>query len=82
MDFQHLKTFFTENKDWAIIPASVSIAIIILGMLLMYMNGRGVSFFIKALFTILVIASPVLGFLLGPYVKEYLNPYMDKIFKK
>ena len=82
MDVQELINVAKVNKDWLLIPGLVSLSIIVIGLVLMMMNARGVSFFVKTIFVILLFSAPVLGFFLGPYIHTYVKPYMDMIFRK
>jgi hypothetical protein len=76
-DMQSIMDWYEENKEWLLIPAIANIVIVLLGIILIILTGKGAGFLIKILFSFMIIGAPVLGYLLGEYVDPYLAPLFD-----
>ena len=83
MDFEleNIMDWFDENKDWFLIPTIVTVAIVLIGFVLMLLTGKDVNFVLKFIFILLLFSSPVLGFFLGDFLDPYLEPLFSKISK-
>lgn len=73
-----IQTWFENNKDWVVVPASITGGFLVLGLIILIITGKDVRIFMKLLFILLFIVSPVIGYLLG----EYLDPICKPLFEK
>jgi hypothetical protein len=80
--FNNIKLWFEENKEWMLIPAIVTTVTLILGLILMLLTGKGINFFVKVIFILLFLSSPVIGYFIGEFVDPYLEPLLSKILQK